>query len=48
MASVTKRFNLSNPQYPRVNYDGVYFSEYKVSLEQQGIDVVNDIKEKTQ
>ncbi|KZN20605.1 MULTISPECIES: hypothetical protein [Pseudomonas] len=48
MASVAKRFNLSNPQYPRVNYDGVYFSEYKVSLEQQGINVMNDIKEKTQ
>ena len=48
MASVAKRFNLSNPQYPRVNFDGVYFSEYKVSLEQQGINVMNDIQEKTQ
>jgi hypothetical protein len=47
MASIAKRFNLSNPQYPRVNYDGVYSSQYKVSLEQQGIDVMNDIQEKT-
>lgn len=47
MASIAHRFNLPKPQYPRVNYDGVYFSEYKVSLEQQGIDVMNDIQEKT-
>jgi len=47
MAAVSQRFNLANPHYPAVNYHGVYFSDYKISLEQQGVEISNDILEKT-
>jgi hypothetical protein len=47
MAAISHRFKLENPHYPSVNYHGVYFSDYKISLEQQGVEISNDILEKT-